>query len=296
MKEAIEPIIPDMDSIGETSLAHLGLDKALGSSIALAFVDGGTLHNSTMSLSTKIEKASKTLFDGASEPKEKEPISSTIRDKVTKFTDPISLINHITENIGPSQETHPELVQGLTNSLMGAVNYLGTKLPDTSPRSMLEQSRTPSREEINHFEHHARVVENPLSIFEQIKEGSITSKQIEAMSEVYPVLSAKMRGSLYSELMGHVAKNGADSIPYKTRLGLSAFLGQNLDSSMSVESLIANQAALSQMAGQKAQVENAQRQAIGQMASPTQSGMGRMKIGERDMTRSQTTEMRRGTK
>ena len=62
-----------------------------------------------------------------------------------------------------------------------------------------------------------------------------------------------------------------ESVPYQTRLSMSAFLGEPLDASMAPQALLANQQAFQQENQQNA---NSQ-------AKPSKTGMGKIAEGKR---------------
>jgi hypothetical protein len=86
-----------------------------------------------------------------------------------------------------------------------------------------------------------------------------------------------MRNTVLDKLTDYMSKKNAPPLPYKTKIGLSMFLGQNLDSTMIPQNMMHNQMVLG--------VNEMQKQAQDMQAmKPSKTGMGKMKSYENDMT------------
>lgn len=199
--------------------------------------------------------------------------------------DPEGLLNHISKNITPISDFAPDTAQSMSASIGSAVNYLNTKLPVEDRQSPLDSPITPSNIEIAKFNRAAKLADDPTHIMTHIKNGTIVPDDIEAISTIYPAVYNNMKSAVFEKLTQYASKNGIDSLPYKTRIGLSMFLGQNLDSTFLPHNIMSNQMVLG--------VNEMQKQAQQmQQASPSKTGMGKMKSYQNDFTGSQAASAR----
>jgi hypothetical protein len=83
------------------------------------------------------------------------------------------------------------------------------------------------------------IAQQPLVVMEAIKNGTITANDINNLGSMYPALYNGLKEKILSEMTDFMNKDGV--VPYKTRIGLSMFLAQPLDSTMSPMSIMAAQ-------------------------------------------------------
>ena len=81
-------------------------------------------------------------------------------------------------------------------------------------------------------------------VLEKIQKGTINSQDIKHLSNMYPSLYENLQQKVYNELFENIKKQ--ETIPYQTRMGLSLFLGQPLDSTMMPQSIMALQPKMSE--------------------------------------------------
>lgn len=160
----------------------------------------------------------------------------------------------------------PPLAQSLQTFSAAATSFLASKLPPTFPPSVLDEKYDPSASEVSRFERYYNVVEDPVSVFAQVKHGSLSPEAIETLGAVYPKLYHQMKLSLINEMSGH------KKIPFKTRQQVSFFLGQPINSSLSPQSILTNQQVF---------LQSAQQHQMNQQPKPSKTGMGKMTIGDR---------------
>lgn len=197
---------------------------------------------------------------------------------------PDAMANHLIGVTEPIKDILPGLATGMTVTMAKAIGFLNDKIPPTGKAAPLDPERKPSTPEIANYNHYAAVLNNPNVIFDFVKRGTLLPQHSEAMMAVIPSVYMKMQTATLDKLTDHLAKNPVSSIPYKTRLGLSQFLGQNLDSTMSQQAILNNQLALGQIAQQKANQEAAQMR-------PSKVGIGKMKVSS-EQTRYQQSASR----
>lgn len=133
----------------------------------------------------------------------------------------------------------PEHAMALGQTIGNAVSYLNSQRPIEEKQSPLDSKPVPNSVVKANYNRSLDLAEQPLSVMKNIKEGSITSTDIKHISSMYPALYEQMKSALLNSMNNHLSKN--KEVPYKTRLGLSLFLGQPLDSSMKPQSILASQ-------------------------------------------------------
>ena len=110
------------------------------------------------------------------------------------------------------------------------------------------------------------IAAQPLGILNHIKNGSITVQDLKHFTQMYPELHTH----LAKEMTKRITENQmADEKPeYKTRQGLSAFLGAPVDSTFTPQNMMAVQAIFAN--------QNAQKQQAAQQSVKTKKGTSKL--------------------
>lgn len=258
-KSTIEKILAGQD----LRAAQMSTDAKIGHYSALA-----KLERAAQNTTQTIQRAAKSIFSGgvtagragagfigsklaptrADHSKTKDIIAQVeeLQNSPEKFIDHL---DHITKDV---YAFAPNTAQGIQQTMTTAVQFLQSKAPVSIDPKPLAKKLEPSRFELAKFEKYYASVENPLSILTQIKGCTVSPEAMESVKTVYPKLYDEMTQSVLEEMNDHVAKNGAESIPYKTKLGLSMFLGQDLDHTLDQQSIASNQTSLANQAQKQA--------------------------------------------
>jgi hypothetical protein len=126
------------------------------------------------------------------------------------------------------------------NSTIGlAVQYLNSLRPSKDKQSPLDSEPVMSSTQKATYNNALDLANQPLTILDKIKSGSVTPADIQVVSTIYPALMQSLKTKLTSEMINAV--DNKEPIAYKTRMALSAFMGQPLDSTMQAMSIIAAQ-------------------------------------------------------
>lgn len=197
----------------------------------------------------------------------------------------VDALDHATREL---YHVAPQISQNLQSTAVRATQFLASKIPkdNDQTRGPLSPPYMPSQSEIAEFQKNLALVKDPISVFNQIKNATITQDSIEAVQTVYPKLYQEMQTHLMDELTNMVAKKKAQDIPYRVKLAASLFLGQDLDGTMSPQSIASNQMAQSQMGQQQAKNEVA-----GQIKS-SQAGLSKIGRAQAMMTSQQQSAQR----
>jgi hypothetical protein len=167
-----------------------------------------------------------------------------------------------------------------------AVNYLNTIRPVERRESPLDDPTPPSQFEKQNYDVALSVAQQPLMILEDIKDGTLNSIKLGHLQNLYPDFYANMRFKMMNELVNVKAKG--EKIPYKTRMGLSLFLGTPLDSTMKPEGIMALQPKMAQ-AQQQAMMPMQQAALGGGRQRGTMKNIG--KLADQQLTPMQTRIM-----
>lgn len=223
---------------------RLAMLKFLGSSEPIesgAFKTMAEYFHNVYQGETKIQRATKAVFkpgvavlSQSQMPSERERVKL---DKILKslHTDQMPLVN-----VG-GQTGHylPEHGTALGQFSSTAVNYLNSQRPESVRQSPLDQTFPISTAQKAQYDQTLNVAEQPLVVLDKIKEGTITTSDIKTLTAVYPNLYHNIAKQLTAEMIASVSKGNI--IPYKTRIGLSMYLAQPLDSTLQASSIIAAQ-------------------------------------------------------
>lgn len=127
----------------------------------------------------------------------------------------------------------PNLAPHLASAATSAVSFLKSKLPNKG-NGLFEDNSEPSRADKSKFLAYHRAVTDPVSVIDDMKQGRLSSIQLESLKTVYPDLHEEMKGKIISHLADMQA--GGKKLDYSQRNVLSMFLGQPLDSTMTPQS------------------------------------------------------------
>lgn len=134
----------------------------------------------------------------------------------------------------------PEHQTGLTQVSGRALAYLASIKPHPFKAGPLDTPIEPSQAETARYNRALEIAQQPAIVMKHVKDGTIQITDIKDMGAMYPGLYKKMAEDL-SIKMTH-ADADKDLIPYKTKIGLSLFLGQPLDGTMTPEAIQSAQA------------------------------------------------------
>lgn len=171
------------------------------------------------------------------------------RDKLNKSLmaiqdDPRKLMN-VGGDIGHYLPGHGTAMAAMATK---AANLLNSLRPATTPALPLDAKIVPSVAQTNAFNKILDVAQQPLTVLDSLQKGTLTHEQITVMQELYPNLYQHLQQKLTNEVIS--MKSKGQMIPYTTRLNLSLFMGQPLDSTMTPQAILAAQPTPSQQSPQ----------------------------------------------
>lgn len=133
----------------------------------------------------------------------------------------------------------PDHQAALSQTAMTAAQYLQNLRPKPYQAGPLDKPIAPSAEEIARYERAQDIAISPTTVLQHIKNGTLQVSDITDLNSMYPGLYKLMQTKIMNQIVD--AQANEEPIPYKTRVSMSLFLQQPLDSSMNPASILAAQ-------------------------------------------------------
>lgn len=183
---------------------------------------------------TAFVKASKAVFDKSS----KVLIDSQIptkqdREKLDKEVSRLQDKPGIAmQTAADSQVGHymPEGQAALSQASLTALQYLQGLKPHPQKLGPLDKEIEPTPAQMARYNRALDIAQSPMIVLDHVKQGTVQVTDLQDLKAMYPALYARTAQKLSNDMI-HASEQGV-LIPYKTRLGISLFLGQPVDSSM----------------------------------------------------------------
>lgn len=197
-----------------------------------------------------VTKAAKNVFKSGAEVIPMRQVAENDREKLDKRlqelqTNPESLLA-VGGDVG---HYLPEHNSAMGETAMRSVQYLNSLRPNTQRRAPLDQEPKPSQMQNAPYKRALNIAIQPLSVMTHIKEGTLIPQDVVSLKTMYPALYPKLAQNLTNSMINHVSDGG--TVPYKTRMPLSIFLGEPLDSSLTASSISSAQAIFAIQKGNK---------------------------------------------
>lgn len=189
---------------------------------------------------TLMNKATNSIFGGGEVlPASAYPTKET-REKLQKSLDEIRIKPEKLMEVGSNVAHYmPDHSAAAAMTATTVVQYLQSINPHKDKVLPLDRVHQPSKDQLSTYNRTLDIAQQPLLVIDKIKQGTITPKDIMALRTMYPALYTRLTQKLTNDMFDHVAKG--EQVPYKTRIGLSLFIGQPLDSSMTPAAIISSQ-------------------------------------------------------
>lgn len=228
------------DALRLAHLKFLGSEQPVKAEAFKAMVDYMT---ATYKGETMLAKASAGVFkSGRQVMTENMMPDAKTRDKLDKEVTslqktPDKMMNHQADsNLGHYLPDHQT---GMTQTTTTAMQYLQQIKPQPFQPSPLDRPIDPTPAEMARYHRALDIAQQPAVVLQHIKDGTLQPTDIADLKAMYPSTYQNIAQKLTNEMTTNVA--GEEPIPYKTRIGLSLFLGQPLDSSMTPQAIMAAQ-------------------------------------------------------
>lgn len=144
----------------------------------------------------------------------------------------------------------PDHSVGLAKTASSAVSYLNSIRPTPMSPNPLDDEIPVSKVAQEEFNNALDIANQPLIVLEKVKNGTLTPKDMEHLTAIYPALHTKLTSKLTEQVIDAV--HDKLDIPYATKMSLALFTGQPLDSTMTPQGIMAAQPKPEQVAQQQA--------------------------------------------
>ncbi len=227
-----------------TDAARLSMLKFLGSSQPVnptAFKSMVQYMDAAVKGEMKLNKAVDTVFKGGS----LSIFNTSARDiqKLERIVD-----KHVADNGNDlnekliNNETNyylPDHQPALAATTVRAIDYLKTLKPEPKQVNSFNTPIPPTKAEEYRYKQALEIAQNPLVVLEKIKTGQLQTNDIKDLSIMYPAMYKQMQQKIMSQVVNRKADE--EPVPYRTRLSISLFVQQPLDSTMEPASIMAAQ-------------------------------------------------------
>ncbi len=148
------------------------------------------------------------------------------------------------EEFMKSQEGHlghylPDQQQIASQTTTNALQYLNTLKPQPHRLGPLDKEVPPQPAEIARYNRALDIAQQPAVILDHVKNGTLQRSDIEDIHNMYPSLYKDMVQKITNEMASMHSDD--EVIPYKTRMGISLFMGTPVDNTMLPSSIQAAQ-------------------------------------------------------
>lgn len=208
---------------GETSAAGFKVASDYAAQVAKG---NNLLNNATAA----IFKAGKEVLPSSLHPSAKE--IDKLDDKLKELqinVDPILGKDNQLQHYMPNHS------QALDETSANAITYLNSLRTGKDKANPLDSEPVMNAQQKSEFKNALTIAQQPITILQKIKDGTITASDIKILQSLYPSLYSGMNQKLTDNLINAV--NNKETIPYKTRVSLSMFMAQPLDSTMSPQAI-----------------------------------------------------------
>jgi hypothetical protein len=262
-----------------------------------AKVDGLSLiERNSASITRSINSVASSIFSGktiessaiAISAKERSDNHDNVATKLNAIaSNPQKLIDHISDNTEALSQVAPKTAESAQATMTRAIQFLQSKLPGANtPQKPLSQPYKPSDTELSKWHKYYSAIENPTGILQSVATGNLVPEQIEAVSAVTPKIMQEMQSSVMDQMSKHLSQK--KTIPYKTKLSLSLFMGEDLVNSLNPVNMLSNQ----NMLATATQAKDESQDNSGRISKPA---IGKMKQSNRFLTPMQGSAQRQDT-
>lgn len=145
--------------------------------------------------------------------------------------DPTALTN-TAKNL---QSILPDHAPTLGMTATKTANYINSIKPRPSLGLPMDSKIPPTKGQISEYNRQLDIIQQPLIAIQHIKTGSLTPQDIKTLETCHPGMCQQLRREISSHL------NEASTLPYKTKLSLSLFMAQPMDSTMTPMAIVSAQ-------------------------------------------------------
>lgn len=215
--------------------ARLGLLKFIGSEKSInsaALKSAVNFIHAAQKGDNLLKNGAKAIFNAES----KVIPEQFIPDEKSRYKLQESLQKYGSSSIGSNLGHYlPDHAASAQSTVQSASAYLSAIAPKETQGLPFDKPNTINKFQKNSYDRSLDLVEQPLLIFQHLKNGTVLPQDVQAVKAVYPALYQKMSKMVQSQMLQEIS-DGKD-ISYQQRLNISAFLGMPLDYTMTPQSM-----------------------------------------------------------
>lgn len=234
-KEALGPMFADiLPSLAQPLFEKLSSAQGLKSAAQFG--------ESALNGQKSLEKGTKSIFSGKEVlPLSKIPSSSSIIGLDHALA---NSQEHPEQTTAQAQNTNlghylPQHAESYSQMVGNNIGYLNQLRPQTQPAAPLDANRVPSSDELASYHNALSIAQQPMVVLHKLQKGTIVPDDIKHLNNMYPALWEHMKSQLAQSMNDHLSKG--NKIDYKTKMGISMFTGQDMDSTLTPQSILAAQ-------------------------------------------------------
>lgn len=221
-------------------LAFLRFLGSEGAANAGAFKASSDFIQAAQRGSSKITRAVKGLFTDSPEISGLAGAAGASSMKLSKVIDHLSSNpDHLLKTGGAIPYYMPEQGTAIGQHAANAVSMLQQAKPQKDRQNPLDPSPPVSKVAQAKYDRLLNMAKSPLSILNEVKKGHISAEDVTNFQNMYPSMHKIISDKMMQEIVNHSAKGKI--VPYQTRLGMSMFMGQPLDSTMTQQAIMSAQ-------------------------------------------------------
>lgn len=165
----------------------------------------------------------------------------------------------------------PDHATAIGSLAANSVNYLNSLRPSEDKAAPLDSKPVLNSAQKQQYDNALDIAQQPLVVLNKIKDGILTIEDVTHLKALYPSLYSLMAQKLSMQMIETV--DAGETIPYHTRMSLSLFLGEPLDSTMTPMAIQSTQ--MSMMADMSQQPQQPGKTIENKSSSPLK-GMSKM--------------------
>lgn len=178
----------------------------------------------------EIFRGSKMVLPESALPSEKD--REKLDKKISEYQKNPNAFNVVEDKTGHYLPEHSPAIASTTQN---AMQYVSSQKPSEVRQSPLDSKPVQSSTAKAAYNSTLNIAEQPLYVLHKVAQGTLTQKDVQDLKSMYPDTYKNLMVKLQEQLIDHVDKG--QTIPYQTRMGLSLLSGQDLDSTMTPQSL-----------------------------------------------------------
>jgi hypothetical protein len=130
---------------------------------------------------------------------------------------------------------HPELAKDTADHMMQKIQVIHDAFPKEMPMQPFTKAekRYPSPDELQHLNEVLAIANNPFSVIDKIKAGTLTQKQVNVLQQLNPAITSTMQ----SEVMKTAYDPKYANLDYQQRTAASMFIGQPMGNVQQLQSI-----------------------------------------------------------